>query len=300
MTTVDRPIPLLRPRPHRTTDLWQGLAFNRLTTVFERATEVPFDDASRIVFFSDSHRGDGSRVDAFTPNEPLFLHALHRYFREGFTYIEVGDGDELWQNGSFSAIRRAHREVFDLLHQFETQGRLHLILGNHDLHSGRSRRVEKDGLVAIEGLILRHVNTAQRIFVTHGHQADAKSDYFHWISRWAVHHVWRRVQWLGLFRNPRIGRGKSKESIEQRIIAWVQDQRQAIICGHTHRPIAAPFDSTPYFNTGCCIVPHLLTGLEIQNGEITLVKWRMAPDGSPQSARRTLLTQPQPLRRFRF
>jgi hypothetical protein len=29
----------------------------------------------------------------------------------------------------------------------------------------------------------------------------------------------------------------------------------------------------PYFNTGCCVNPGYLTGIEIQNGCISLVKW---------------------------
>ena len=73
-------------------------AHKRLTKVFEAAKRIPFDDSSRIVFFSDCHRGDNGRTDPFARNKELFLHALNHYYREGFTYIEVGDGDDLWQN----------------------------------------------------------------------------------------------------------------------------------------------------------------------------------------------------------
>jgi len=52
------------------------LAHRRLTEVFEAAQRVPFDDDSRIVFFSDCHRGDNSRADGFARNKALFLHAL--------------------------------------------------------------------------------------------------------------------------------------------------------------------------------------------------------------------------------
>jgi len=34
----------------------------------------------------------------------------------------------------------------------------------------------------------------------------------------------------------------------------------------------AAYGETPYFNTGHCVTPEMLTGLEIQNGEIGLVR----------------------------
>ncbi len=43
-----------------------------------------------------------------TISKELFLHALTPYYQESFTYVEVGDGDELWKNRKFSDVRRAH------------------------------------------------------------------------------------------------------------------------------------------------------------------------------------------------
>jgi len=28
-----------------------------------------------------------------------------------------------------------------------------------------------------------------------------------------------------------------------------------------------------YFNTGCCIIPGRITGIELQDGQLSLVKW---------------------------
>jgi hypothetical protein len=46
--------------------------------------------------------------------------------------------------------------------------------------------------------------------------------------------------------------------------------------------VSAAHGAPPYFNTGSCLYASYITGIEIQNGEITLVRWatrreRMAP-----------------------
>jgi len=101
--------------------------------------------------------------------ERLFLRVLTRYYNQGYTYVEVGDGDELWQHRRFGAIRAAHQRVFDLLHAFDEDGRLHLIVGNQDIQGGRHEPVVKDGIAAPHGLVLEHADTGQDIFAVHGH-----------------------------------------------------------------------------------------------------------------------------------
>jgi UDP-2,3-diacylglucosamine pyrophosphatase LpxH len=158
------------------------------------AHRVPFDDDARLVFFSDCHRGDNGPGDAFAVNEALFCHALSHYDREAFTYVEVGDGDELWRNRSFADVRRAHRRTYDLLHRFHGAGRLHLILGNHDIQGCRTRWVEKDGIPADEAMLFKHTDTGQAILVLHGHQADFASDRMCGVSRFVVRHIWARLR----------------------------------------------------------------------------------------------------------
>ena len=51
----------------------------------------------------------------FLKSKPI-LSALNYY--KGFTYIEVGDGDELWENRSFSAIVETYRDIFLLLAKY--------------------------------------------------------------------------------------------------------------------------------------------------------------------------------------
>ena len=45
---------------------------------------------SRLVVFSDAHRGDGTGADDFAANSLIFKCALDYYLAAGFTLIELG------------------------------------------------------------------------------------------------------------------------------------------------------------------------------------------------------------------
>lgn len=291
-----RTLPRKQAQPR--TDVWRSLAHKRMDMVMATAKEVSFDDNSRIVFFSDCHRGDNSGEDVFVPNKPLYMQALNHYWRQGYTYVEVGDGDELWSHWSFADIHRAHGDVFDLLHRFARDRRLHLIVGNHDIRGSRHERVQKGGLTTQESLVLRHKQSGHRILVVHGHQADFNSERLFLLSRFVVRYVATRLPFRTKNGKPveafrRLGR------IEQRIIQWAQSRRQMVICGHTHRPMLAAYGAPPYFNAGSCLYPGYITGLEIRNGEIALVRWSAQVNGQQSTgASRDLLVAPRQLAHF--
>ena len=71
-------------------------ANSRITNAYENAFCLPLNPSSKYVLFSDCHRGTGRSNDNFLKNEYLYLAALKYYFSHSFTYIELGDGDELW------------------------------------------------------------------------------------------------------------------------------------------------------------------------------------------------------------
>ena len=83
---------------------WFARGQRRLDQILQSAPVLSFDDDSRIILLSDAHRGDRGVHDEFAPNEDLFVHALSHYRAAGFTYIELGDGDDLWQTPRFSCI----------------------------------------------------------------------------------------------------------------------------------------------------------------------------------------------------
>ncbi len=274
----------------------RSLTFQRLDHALRRAEPIPFSDESRIVLFSDCHRGTNGRSDAFARNEEIFVRALDYYYERAYTYVEVGDGDELWQNKSFRAIEQAYPRVFQRLRQFYREQRLHLLFGNHDA-PGSSRDVP---WAKKESVLLHHQDTGVSIFVVHGHQADIVSDRLKPVSRWVVRYIARYLRALGIIdyevKEPLIQWDRWSERIrelispvEARLMMWAQERKQALICGHTHRPMYAPTLHFPYFNTGSCVFPGFITGLEIAKGAIQIVKWmrekthvpRRVPVGTP-------------------
>ena len=297
---VPRALPLEVPQPakdgQQVQDRLRTRAHQQLGETFQACPRIPFDHSSRFVFFSDCHRGNNGRTDAFAPNKELFHHALAYYYELGFTYCEVGDGDELWMNPRFSDVQLAHQPVFDMLHRFNQNGRLHLILGNHDVPSRQKEPLVKDGIATQEGLVLQHATSGQQILVVHGHQADFGNDPDFAMSRFVVRHFWRRLQMMGFGTMPVwadptsvrswlerqiLGRLQAhKRKVEQRIVAWLQAWQKTVICGHTHLAHFAARGSPPYFNAGSCLIPGQITGLEIQDGQISMVKWSHGTNGS--------------------
>ena len=97
--------------------------YSRLSKSFENVPRLPLNHCTKYVLFSDCHRGVGTTNDNFLKNQNLYYAALQHYYRTGYTYIELGDGDELWENRSMKQIIEAHGDVFSLLSQFHRQGR---------------------------------------------------------------------------------------------------------------------------------------------------------------------------------
>ena len=72
-----------------------------------------------------------------------------------------------------------------------------------------------------------------------------------------------------------------------------------LIAGHTHRPRFPKKGSPPYFNDGSCVHPRCITGIEIQDGEISLIKWSLlARKGGALYVTREVLAGPEALPSF--
>ena len=194
---------------------------NKLLTLSET---IDFDESSKIVLFSDCHRGDNSWADDFSPNESLLHYALHYYYKNGFKYIEVGDGDEMWEN-SFRNIWEAHYRIFELMQKFydpkPEKNRLYLIYGNHDIEKRNPDYVKDnlersyqhhyerkashvplfEGIKIHEGLILKSQATGRKILVIHGHQGDLLCDNFWWMSKFLVRVLWKPLQQISGFKD---------------------------------------------------------------------------------------------------
>ena len=81
---------------------------SRIDHAFSDAPVLPLSENGRYGLFSDCHRGIGTSNDNFLKNQHLYFAALNYYYQHSFCYIELGDGDELWENRSFSAIQNIH------------------------------------------------------------------------------------------------------------------------------------------------------------------------------------------------
>ena len=106
---------------------------SRLNRAFSQALVLPFCPCSRYVLVSDCHRGVGTSSDNFLKNQHLYYAAMEHYYRNGFTYIELGDGEELWENRKLRNITEIHEDVYCMFARFEEMGRLHLLYGNHNI-----------------------------------------------------------------------------------------------------------------------------------------------------------------------
>ena len=55
------------------------------------------------------------------------------YYEQGYIYIELGDGDELWECRDLTQIIDIHSNVFWLMSKFYYEHRFFMLYGNHDL-----------------------------------------------------------------------------------------------------------------------------------------------------------------------
>ena len=94
------------------THLYKVNSRKRLNRAYKEAKVVHYSNDDKLIFFSDCHRGDKSFADDFARNENIYFHALSHYYKQGFSYFELGDGDELWENRSFETILYAHKNVY--------------------------------------------------------------------------------------------------------------------------------------------------------------------------------------------
>lgn len=255
---------------------------------------------SDFIIFSDQHKGNRSGADDFAVCEQNYVQALTYYHAKGFSFINLGDSEELWK---FTApqILQANKDCFAAEAAFQPQ-HYYKTFGNHDIIWKNKLDVNfllkdyfKMPLPVYEGILIRDTSTnnLMDIFLTHGHQGDLMSDN-NVISTWIVAHIWMPLQ-----RYLRINVNSPSKDFSLRnrhnimMYEWSSMQENLLlVTGHTHSPVFASgryFDhpsnniplNTPatslkpsYFNTGCCCFSDGdITGIEISGGMIRLVKW---------------------------
>lgn len=264
----------------------------RLNKSFKNAPVLPLDPGYKYVLFSDCHRGNGTHNDNFLKNQHLYLAALRYYYRCGYTYIELGDGDELWENRNMEQIKEIHSDVFRQLSRFYEKDRLYMIYGNHDMvkkyacftkkkystyycSSSQCRQPLFPDIQFYSGIVLREQTSGRDLYLTHGHQASLLNSTLWPIGCFLVRYIWKPLEQIGILDPTSAAKNyTTKEKSETRLTSWARQYDRILITGHTHRPMARGEDS-PYLNTGCCVHPYCVTCIEVEAERLTLVKWYM-------------------------
>jgi len=295
----------------------------------ERVRRLTLTPGMKLVCMSDMHRGDGSGSDDFAQNSLIYRCALEHYLENDFTYVELGDAEDLWENENFDQIYITHTSVYELPAKFHDpdpgKTRYLKVWGNHDLYWKDNEEVYRTlfpGIEIHEGIVLA---TGERaILLIHGHQADPKCcGEAAAVSKFFVHHFWPDLQRCGIKDPTRaaLNPGLCNE-VDKHLHEWANQNDQGItviIAGHTHRAVFENLSLSErryleskvktdgikikhqpdgsYFNTGSCVHPLCITGIEItfENGpSLRLVKWGQSTEGTALTIQRTVLEGPQP------
>ena len=254
----------------------------------------------RFIIFSDQHKGNRSWADDFRASEKNYIKALSYYNSNEYTFINLGDSEELWKFTP-QQILPVNEEVFAAEAAFQPK-RYYKTFGNHDLIWKNRldvmmflKNIFKMPLPVYEGIVLRSNSTGSKldIFLTHGHQGDLMSDN-NALSTWIVAHIWLPLQrYLRININSPSKDFSLRNKHNKMMYDWSSSQKNLLlITGHTHNPVFASgkyFDhpsnkidtgetmntiKPSYFNTGCCCFSDGdITGIEIAGGYIRLIKW---------------------------
>lgn len=287
----------------------------KLDKIFKKSKRIIIDDNTKLVIMSDCHRGAGDNFDNFVKNQNIFEAALLHYYNNGFTYIELGDGDDMWEVKNYKDIVEVHLDAFKQLKKFNNSDRLIMIYGNHDIVKKSPAVLEKyfykyydkttkqnetllDGLTVYESLVLNY--KGYDIFLIHGHQVDFLNSTLWRFSRFLVRYIWRTIEHIGM-KDPTSAAKNYKvtKKTEKKLNNWSVKNNKILIAGHTHRAIFPKIGQGLYFNDGSCIHPNGITCLEIEKGTITLVKWGFkVNDDKLISVKRKVLDGSEPIINF--
>ena len=112
------------------------IVFKSLTALYDTAIK-PNDNscivieadtfAGKFIIFSDQHKGNKTGADDFIASEKAYITALEHYNKERFSFINLGDSEELWkfnttqilpQNKNALAAEAALLKIFGLQTKF--------------------------------------------------------------------------------------------------------------------------------------------------------------------------------------
>ena len=294
----------------------QEIVYKSLSLLYQRTIEqkaadvqlLEFDPSEqKFIIFSDQHKGNKSWADDFNQSEPNYIAALEYYNSQQYNFINLGDSEELWKFKPGELLPQNEKTfkaevAFYPERHFKTYGNHDIIWKDKFAVSFYLKKYYGTSPKILEGIVLRVKNAGSPldIFLTHGHQGDLMSDN-NWLSTWIVAHIWMPLQrYLRINVNSASTDFSLRNVHNKMMYGWSREQRNLLlITGHTHSPVFASgryldhpsnkIETTQpretllptYFNTGCCCFDDGdITGIEISDGYMRLVKWtdrNMAP-----------------------
>ncbi len=94
------------------------------------------------------------------------------------------------------------------------------------------------------------------------------------ITRFLVRYFWRPLELFGVNDVTRTAKNyKKRHNSAEKLTQWVKENDHILIAGHNHRPYFPKEGKAPYFNDGSGVHPRCITGIEIVDGKIMLIKW---------------------------
>lgn len=252
----------------------------RIERAFLNGVTLPLSRHSRYAVFSDCHRGCGNMSDNFLRNQHLYFAALEHYYTEGFYYLELGDGEELWENRCLKRIEDSHSNVYHQFEWFKRRKRFCKIYGNHDMELKKTLP---------ECIILENREGGRNLCMIHGHQADFFNSVCWKASRFLVRYVWKPLELFGVNDPTSAARNYRKVSKYERCMLQAAEKNDIyLVAGHSHRPHL--MENELYVNVGSCVHPWGITAIEIEHMKMHLVKWYMGTrkDGTLYVERETL------------
>lgn len=290
------------PDRDRVFDALTKLSHKIRTSAGKKGLVIPFETRrDSFIIFSDQHKGIRNGADDFQGAEPNYLAALDHYNSKRYHLICLGDSEELWEN-TLAQVKKFNKASFEAEGNFLSRHCFTKIFGNHDLDWEINPLSDKElkeiygiPIIALEGIILECTIESRQIsfFCTHGHQGDLQSD-GNLFSKFFISKIWAPLQsYLHINPNTPAYNVTLKTEHNRLMYEWSSLQKDVIlITGHTHQPV---FESLThferlerekdsdlfkeirptYFNSGCCCFDDGdITGIEISDGFIKLVKWK--------------------------
>src|SRR5574341_115960 len=212
----------------------------------ERVLDI---DSTKLVIFSDHHKGNRDGADDFRVCERAYNAALAYYYRLKYTLVVMGDVEELWEEWP-ETVLKAYPHTLELEAKFLQDGRYFRFWGNHDDAWSHTDMVEQLLKPALGGLPLKvrevlilHMRDGEeelgRLFLVHGHQGTFDSERIAPLSKFALRYFWRPIQRILKYSfNTPAKDFELRFAHDSAMYFWSQAQEKVVlIAGHTHRPV---------------------------------------------------------------